>query len=253
MSNELDKYIPDCLFASDNQYEIPSLRLDVQPYSCDIPFVCFGEQSRTKDMGRTGTLHFYTDDYRFNSVFEHPEKILKHNPANIVEPNFSLYNDTPVSFGLQAIYKKRYVARAMQERGIGVYVDLNVANKFYALNLYGIPLGYSSFCTRGYSDRLNSLEFEFTLAKRIANGNPLNFVVYGGGEDVKEWCRQNGCIYVTPIIVIKNKIKAMQKMAKNVAMVDGMFTPPALPVKELFDNQILDFSKEQKMLSCTEH
>ena len=158
-----------------------------------------------------------------------------------------------MSFGLQAIYKKRYVARAMQERGIGVYVDLNVANKFYALNLYGIPLGYSSFCTRGYSDRLNSLEFEFTLAKRIANGNPLNFVVYGGGEDVKEWCRQNGCIYVTPIIVIKNKIKAMQKMAKNVAMVDGMFTPPALPVKELFDNQILDFSKEQKMLSCTEH
>lgn len=32
-------------------------------------------------------------------------------------------------------------------------------------------------------------------------------------------------------------------------MAKGMFVPPALPVKELFDNQILDFSSEEKMKS----
>lgn len=57
-------------------------------------------------MNGGGTLHFYTDDYRFNSIFEHPEKILQHNAAQIVEPNFSLFNETPIAFGLQAVYKK---------------------------------------------------------------------------------------------------------------------------------------------------
>ena len=91
-----------------------------------------------------GTLHFYTDDYRFQSVYDHPEKILQHNPANIVEPNFSLFNETPIAFGLQHIYKKRFLARACQEKGIRVFVDLNVAPKYYKVNFLGVPRGWSS-------------------------------------------------------------------------------------------------------------
>lgn len=110
MTNEI-QYIPDSLFPTDNDFEVPSLRLDMAAPTCEIPFVCFGEQKRTFKMYGTGTLHFYTDDYRFNSVYDHPEKILQHNPNNIVEPNFSLFNETPIAFGLQAIYKKRTIAR----------------------------------------------------------------------------------------------------------------------------------------------
>lgn len=71
----------DCLFPTDNDLEIPSLRLDMQPKVCSIPFRCFGEQKRTLDMEGCGTLHFYTDDYRFQSVYDHPEKILQSSPA----------------------------------------------------------------------------------------------------------------------------------------------------------------------------
>lgn len=184
-----DLITQDCLFPTDNDLEIPTLRLDRQPKVVDIPFLAFGEQKRTHDMLGNGTLHFYVDDYRFNSVYDHPEKILAHNPRNIVEPNFSLYNETPVAFGLQAVYKKRMVARTMQENGLGVFVDLNVAAKFYKLNLIGVPQGYASFCTRGYSDRLEYLEFEYKMAQVIANGNPLLFVVYGGGELCKRFCQ----------------------------------------------------------------
>ena len=139
-----DTFVPDCIFPTDNDAEVPLLRLDMQPKFCDIPFLCFGEQKRTYDMNGCGTLHFYTDDYRFQSVYEHPEKILQHNPATIVEPNFSLFNEMPVAFGMQAIYKKRFIARAMQERGIRVFVDLNVAAKFYKLNMLGVPFGWSA-------------------------------------------------------------------------------------------------------------
>ena len=38
-----DTYIPDCIFPTDNDAEIPSLRIDMQPEFVDIPFVCFGE------------------------------------------------------------------------------------------------------------------------------------------------------------------------------------------------------------------
>lgn len=247
MSNQLSKYdtyIPDCLFPTDNQMEIPTLRLDVQPSCVEIPFICFGEQKRSKNMGGHGVLHFYTDDYRWQSIYEHPEKILRHNPGSIVEPNFSLFNETPIAFGLQAVYKKRWIARAMQDRGIGVFVDLNVANKFYAANLLGVPKGYSSFCTRGYSDRLPSLEYEYMIAERVADGNPLTFVVYGGGEAVKQWCREYGCTYVTPIIAIKHKLKAIERMKANVASFSIEGLVESLPIrefptaKELYDRQV---------------
>ena len=242
---ENKNFIPDCLFPSDNQMEIPTLNLDVQPTHVEIPFLCYGEQKRSKDMRGAGVLHFYTDDYRWQSVYEHPEKILKHNPGAIVEPNFSLFNETPVAFGLQAVYKKRWIARVMQEQGIPVFIDLNVANKFYAINLFGVPKGYGAFCTRGYSDRLPALEYEYMLAERIADGNLRFFVVYGGGMDVKEWCFSHPkAYYVTPIIAIKNKLKAIDDMKRNVASFDTPSLIESLPVrnlpteKELYDNQI---------------
>ena len=244
MENEI-QYIPDSLFPTDNDFEVPSLRLDMAASTCEIPFVCFGEQKRTFKMNGTGTLHFYTDDYRFNSVYEHTEKILQHNPNNIVEPNFSLFNETPIAFGLQAIYKKRTIARQMQEQGIKVFVYLNVANKFYAYNLLGVPMGYNAFCTRGYEDRMNALEFEYAIAQKIANGNNLTFVVYGGGERVKEWCKHKGVIYVTPVIIMKNKLKSLQRMAKNTALFkDKWDMGKAIPTLQyLLNKQIIDNRK----------
>lgn len=239
------EYIPDCLFPSDNQMEIPTLRLDVQPKYAEIPFLCFGEQKRTKDMKGQGVLHFYTDDYRWSSIYEHPEKILKHNPGSIVEPNYSLFNETPVAFGLQGIYKKRWIARAMQDLGIPVFVDLNVANKWYAINLFGVPKGYGAFCTRGYSDRLPALEYEYMIAERVADGNLNFFIVCGGGEEVRKWCFAHPkAYYITPTLAIKNKLKAIEAMKRNSAAFDTKSLLESLPIKqlptaqELYANQI---------------
>lgn len=244
----MDNFVPDCLFPTDNDAEVPMLRLDMQAKVCDIPFLCFGEQKRTFQMNGQGTLHFYTDDYRFSAVYEHPEKILQHNPANIVEPNFSLFNEMPVAFGLQAVYKKRFIARAMQERGIRVFVDLNVAAKFYKLNMLGVPIGWQSFCTRGYSDRLHYLEFEWQLAKSYAGDNPLLFVIYGGGDACKRFAKERGCVYVTPVVTLKHKQKSLEKIESSIAFLGEEFSVGGLiPNKsQVFDNQLLDFTKNLK-------
>lgn len=198
-----------------------------------------------------GTLHFYTDDYRFQAVYEHPEKILQHNPSNIVEPNFSLFNEMPIAFGLQAIYKKRFIARAMQERDINVFVDLNVAAKFYKLNMLGVPMGWSSFCTRGYSDRLHYLEFEWQLAKSYAGDNPLLFVIYGGGNECKRFAKEHGCVYVTPVVTLKHKQKQLEKIESSIAFISEEFSVTNLiPDKShMFDNQLFDFTENLKEIT----
>ena len=115
----------------------------------------------------------------------------------------------------------------MQEHGIGVFVDLNVAAKFYKLNLLGVPMGYTAFCTRGYSDRLHYLEFEYEMARTIAgdNADRLLFVIYGGGDICRQFARKHRCIYVNPLVVIKNKAKShKKKIEQSIAFAsDGLF------------------------------
>lgn len=232
--------IPDQLFPCDNDLEIPTLDLNMQAQACDIPFLCFGEQKRTFNLGGSGMLHFYTDDYRFAAVYEHPEKILQHHPSNIVEPNFSLFNETPIAFGMQALYKKRWIARVMQQRGIGVFVDLNVAQKYYQLNMLGVPRGWRAFCTRGYSDRLNNLAFELSIAKDWAEGKEPLFVIYGGGNICKRFAQQHGCIYINPVVTTKKEILAIKKIHEGIAFFNEDFS-----IKEQLD-KITPFSRQME-------
>lgn len=229
--------VPDCIFPSDNSLEIPELRLDMQAEYCEIPFVCFGEQKRTYKMKGTGTLHFYTDDYRFSALYDHPERILSHNPACIVEPNYSLFTDTPIAFGLTAIYKKRWLARMMQEHGIRVFVDLNVAPKYYSINLIGVPKGYKAFSTRGHEDRLNQLETEYQIALKIAGTDDILFLVYGGGNACRDFCKSHHCIYVNPVVNVTNQNKYRKKLE------DGLF--PASEVSKELIKHVYNYSNKQ--------
>ena len=244
MEKNYDITIPDMLFLTDNDLEIPTLDIDMQAQRCTIPFLCFGEQKRTYNLNGSGVLHFYTDDYRFNAVYEHPEKILQHHPSEIVEPNGSLFNETPVSFGLQSIYKKRWIARVMQSKGIRVFVDLNVAQKYYQLNMIGVPRGWSAFATRGYSDRLSNLEFEYNIAKDWAERKKPLFVIYGGGDICRRFAQRNGCIYINPVVTTKKKIEAMKKIHEGIAFLGEEFSlQKQLSKMTPFTHQLEDYSK----------
>ena len=236
----IDVFSPDCLFPTDNNLEIPELRSDMQAEFCEIPFVCFGETARTYQMKGTGTLHFYTDDYRFNSLYDHPDKILRMDPSNIVEPNYSVFTDTPIAFGLQAIYRKRWIARMMQEHGIRVFVDLNVAPKYYQVNLYGVPQGWRSFCTRGSEDRMSQLDNEFNLAKMRRGGDDILFVCYGGGEKCREWCQVHHAVYVNPLINYKNSIKQKKELYRQ----GVFFFQDDIPVKTVEKKQVYDYADQ---------
>ena len=50
MRRDYDVTIPDMLFPTDNELEIPTLDINMQARECQIPFLCFGEQKRTYNM-----------------------------------------------------------------------------------------------------------------------------------------------------------------------------------------------------------
>ncbi|MEZ3576807.1 DUF4417 domain-containing protein [uncultured Duncaniella sp.] len=183
----------DCLYPSDNKYDIPCLRSDRQGGHLLLPFAPYGAGRKTKT---AQTIHFYVDDYRFASVWKNPAKVLNTCARAVIEPNFSLFDTTPFAQGLDLIYKKRWLARYFQECGLNVYADLNVSSKFYEVNRLGIPAGYNAFATRGTRGHLAELETELMIAREISGQAIPNLIVYGGGQEIHDFCNQNSLTYI---------------------------------------------------------
>lgn len=196
-----DMMIKDCLFDSNNDFEIPNLLLSEQAGKLELPLSTWGANTRlSKDVT---TYHFYVDDYRFNAIWKDPTNLLTSGCKAIVEPNCSLHDQTPISFGLHLIYKKRWIARYCQECGIKVYADLNVAQKFVEYNKMGIPKGYNAFFTRGLDGWMESLKSDLEVAREISGLQTPNLIVYGGGKEIKEFCQNNNLLYITDFINAK--------------------------------------------------
>lgn len=188
----------DCLYESNNEFDIPNLLLEKQAGKLQLPFAPWGADSRLrKDVA---TYHFYVDDYRFEAIWKDPVKVLTSGVKALVEPNLSVYDTTPIAYGLHQIYKKRWISRYFQECGLMIYADLNVSTKFKDFNKMGIPSGYDAFFTRGYSDRLGYLEDELQTAIQISGKDSPNLLVYGGGDKIREFCVKHSLVYFQDFI-----------------------------------------------------
>ena len=194
--------VKDILYPSDNLYDIPCLRLDRQAGQLELPFVPYGTAFKMKT---AKTLHYYVEDYRFNTLWENPAKVLKHAITQSVEPNCSLFDTTPIARGLERIYRKRWISRWWQEHGIAIYADLNVSAKFYEYNCLSIPDGYNAFATRGYRGKLEALKMEHGIARRISGCDVPNMIVYGGGHEIHEYSMKHSLLYVTDFMTEKGE------------------------------------------------
>lgn len=194
----------DRIYDSNNEFEIPTLKIDEQPKSgLLLPFSGWGSDTRVKK--GIFTYHFYVEDYRFEAIWKNPNEVLNSGCTDLVEPNLSLFDTTPIAYGLHQIYKKRWIARYWQECGANIYADLNVSRKFQKYNRLGIPEGYNAFFTRGYADRQEYLKEEIQIAREISGKDNPNMMVYGGGDRIKEFCIQNNVLYVEQFMTNKKK------------------------------------------------
>ena len=188
------KMLGDYVYPSNNEFDIPTLLMDNMPVHLELPLNPWGAEARYKK-GIT-TYHFYVDDYRFEQLFKDPIKLLESGCKAIVEPNCSIHDQTPMAHAIWQTYRKRYLCRYLQECGMQIWVDLNVSPHFEEINALGVPEGYNAFCTRGVTGWLNTTERHLEMAKRISGLDKPNMFVYGGGEEIEEWCKAHDLVYV---------------------------------------------------------
>ena len=192
------KMLGDFVYPSNNEFDIPTLKTDNMPVHLELPINPWGAEARYKK--GMMTYHFYVDDYRFEQLFKDPIKLLESGVHAIVEPNCSIHDQTPMAHAIFQTYRKRYLCRYLQECGMQIWVDLNVSPHFEEINALGVPEGYNAFCTRGVSGWIPTTERHWEMAKRISGKEKPNMFVYGGGEDVAEWCKAHDVVHVKEYI-----------------------------------------------------
>lgn len=188
-----NKMLGDYIYPSDNEMGIPVLLMDNQPVHVELPMNPWGAEARYKK--DITCYHFYTDDYRFEHLFKDPIKLLLSGCKQIVEPNCSIHDNTPLPLALYHIYRKRYLARYFQECGLQVFADLNVSHRFAKWNRMGIPDGYNAFFTRGVAGWEAHLDLNLEMARQISGLDHPNLNVYGGGDAIEAWCHKNQVAY----------------------------------------------------------
>jgi len=179
--------VPDTIFPTDNKYDIPVLLPEMQAGYADFPFLAWGSVKRTST--NFGTWHFYVDDYRFSAIWDKADMIPATQCISVVEVNYTITDQMPFPVALWKTYQKRWLARYWQSRGVKIIVDLNVARSYRLMNMLGVPRGWKSFATHGYDSRIDDLEAEIDIAVEIAGTENLTFLVYGGGNKVREFCK----------------------------------------------------------------
>ena len=181
--------IPDTIFPTDNKYDVPVLDPNMQAELIDFPFIAWGSIRRTST--NKGTWHFYVDDYRFSALWDKADMVPATQCVSVVEINYTITNQMPYPVALYRIYQKRWLARYWQSKGIRVIADLNVARPYQHMNMLGIPDGWKTYATHGYNERIEDLELELDLAEQKAGTKSITFLVYGGGDKVREFCLKN--------------------------------------------------------------
>jgi len=177
----------DLLYPSSNEYDVPDLDASMQAGpGVALPVRAWGSVKRK--IASAVTWHFYVDDYRFGALWSKPHAVLETQCFAAVEPNPSIFDQTPFAMALHAIYRKRWIARHWQAMGLRVLVDLNVPMRWQELNLSGVPKGWKAYATRGYCRDVAYVIKEYEIAMEHAGGDPL-FVVIGGGRSVSDAVR----------------------------------------------------------------
>lgn len=186
----------DPVWPGEVEFDVPILRLDRQAQTIEHPVVRWGSVKRKTKVN--GTLHFYTDDGKFATLWDDPRQLLLSGCPVAVEPNYTTIATTPRAVSLWNIYRKRWLARFWQQHGVLTVVDLNVGNH-EEIALLGVPEGWGAYATRCHADGESAearIRRHHALATARCGKSPHLFAVFGGGRSIKALCAQEGWTWV---------------------------------------------------------
>lgn len=129
------------LYTSDNEYGIPTIKKNGQ-----VPSHLTQWGSRPDllavEEGRNTAVHFFIDDYRFESLWKDPMRNIDAlmRIGCVLSPDFSLFRDMPVVMQMWNVYRNRWLGRHWQTHGIKVIPTISWS-KPHDFCYAGIPHG----------------------------------------------------------------------------------------------------------------
>ena len=131
-------------------------------------------------------VHFFVDDYQFERIWNNPDAYIEklREYVCVATPDFSPYGDMPMAAQIWNHYRKHWIGRYFQDRGLTVIPTIRASTDERSLKWYldGEPKGgivlISSMWNNRYHDEFLK-EFK-TMQKGLA---PSKIFVYGGKVD----------------------------------------------------------------------
>lgn len=129
-------------------------------------------------------VHFYQDDYLFESLWDKPEKYLEclKRFNGVILPDFSLYRDMPLVMQLWNIYRSRAIGRWLQDNGVKIIPNIRFGDyRTFELTCNGIPTG-GTIAVGSHGTLKNTIDrkiFSDGLNVIIKIIHPSVVVVYG--------------------------------------------------------------------------
>ena len=154
---------------------------------------CYGSDSMKGLDPSRSMLAFYVDDYRFENWFLQPDKyvakMLNAGFLLAVEPNFSMWGADPLVLNLMQIFKRRWVGRYMQEAGVHVIPDIEIAAaECVKYSIMGIPKKAPCIAIEIHTQQLDKSRLNVlvsTAAWVLEELEPESVLFYGGGVDLR--------------------------------------------------------------------
>lgn len=130
------------VFESSNEYGLP----DIQPTDFVPTCLAAWNMPRHRDHAAEtgGALHFFLDDYRFETAWSSPERLLPRATAvgAALTPDFSVWRDIPRAAQIWNTYRSRWVGAFWQMHGIEVITTAGWgSHDTYDFCFEGIPHG----------------------------------------------------------------------------------------------------------------
>ncbi len=119
------------LFPTDgNSYHIPLIPHAPLSYR-PVWLTPYRTRIRSIDGLTDGAVHFFLDDYRFESVWSHPHKALRYlsDFKTLLTPDFSLYPDWPLAMQIWNVYRSRWCGAFWASQGFQIIPTISWAGR----------------------------------------------------------------------------------------------------------------------------
>lgn len=165
-------------YSSHGKWNIPLIKKQAVDVENVTLTACSDTRSNDNETNTKNGVHFFVDDYRFNGIYNNPEKSLRKYSqyAFLLSPDFSTYADMNLWRQLESVAKNRWCGCYWQEQGLTVIPTISWStprsyefcfdgvekNSIIAIGMIGCKQNKKEFL-RGYDYMLSKIEPEAVI------------------------------------------------------------------------------------------